>query len=73
MAKLKSSKILAGFLAFVMIVSMLPISIYTTVFAAGIDSYSVPLTDGTDVLDLDDIEITMTNKDSYKESHTHTQ
>jgi len=62
MAKLKSSKILAGFLAFVMIVSMLPISIYTTVFAAGIDSYSVQLTDGTDVLDLDDIEITMTNK-----------
>lgn len=62
MAKLKSSKILAGFLAFVMIVSMLPISIYTTVFAAGIDSYSVHLTDGTDVLALDDIEITMTNK-----------
>ena len=62
MAKLKSSKILAGFLAFVMIVGMLPISVFTTVFAAGIDSYSVQLTDGTDVLDLDDVEITMTNK-----------
>lgn len=62
MAKLKSSKILAGFLAFVMIVGMLPVSVFTTVFAAGIDSYSVQLTDGTDVLDLDDVEITMTNK-----------
>lgn len=62
MAKLKSSKILAGFLAFVMIVGMLPISVFTTVFAAGIDSYSVQLTDGTDVLNLDDVEITMTNK-----------
>ena len=61
MAKLKSSKILAGFLAFVMIVGMLPISVFTTVFAAGIDSYSVQLTDGTDVLDLDDVLITMTN------------
>ena len=62
MAKLKSSKILAGFLAFVMIVGMLPISVFTTVFAAGIDSYSVQLTDGTDVLDLDDVDITLTNK-----------
>lgn len=62
MAKLKSSKILAGFLAFVMIVGMLPISVFTTVFAVGIDSYSVQLTDGTDVLDMDDVEITMTNK-----------
>lgn len=61
MAKLKSSKILAGFLAFVMIVGMLPISVFTTVFAAGIGSYSVQLTDGTDVLDLDDVLITMTN------------
>ena len=61
MAKLKSSKILAGFLAFVMIVGMLPISVFTTVFAAGIDSYSVQLTDGTDVLDLDDVLITLTN------------
>lgn len=61
MAKLKSSKILAGFLAFVMIVGMLPISLFTTVFAAGIDSYSVQLTDGTDVLDLDDVLITLTN------------
>lgn len=62
MAKLKSSRILAGFLAFVMIVGMLPISVFTTVFAAGIDSYSVQLTDGTGVLDLDDVDITLTNK-----------
>ncbi len=62
MDNLKSLKIIAGFLAFVMIVGMFPISIFTTVFAAGIDSYSVRLTDGADVLDLDDIEITITNK-----------
>ena len=63
MAKQKSSKILAGFLALIMIVSMLPMSMLTTVFAAEIESYTVCLTDGTDVLVLDDVNITLTNKD----------
>ena len=58
MTKLKRTKILAGFLAFMMIVSMLP----TTIFAAEIKNYSVQLTDGAEVLDLEDVEITMTNK-----------
>lgn len=62
MANLKSSRILAGFLAFVMVVSMLPLSMFTTVSALELDSYSVRLTDGNDVLDLDDVEVTMTNK-----------
>jgi len=70
MAKLKSSKILAGFLALLMIVSMLPLGSLATVFAAGIDSYSVALTDGVDVLDLDDVEITLTNKEDNTKTET---
>ncbi len=62
MAKQSRSKILAGILAVVMIVSLLPVNLFTTVFAAGINSYTVRLTDGTDVLDLDDVAITLTNK-----------
>lgn len=71
MAKLKSAKILAGFLAFMMVVGMLPISVFTTVFAAGIDSYSVRLTDEVSgVLDLDDVEVTMTQKDDTSVTNT---
>lgn len=62
MAKQSRSKILAGILAVVMIVSLLPVNLFTTVFAARINSYTVRLTDGTDVLDLDDVAITLTNK-----------
>lgn len=71
MAKLKSAKILAGFLAFMMVVGMLPISVFTTVFAAGIDSYSVRLTDEvSEVLNLDDVEVTMTQKDDTSVTNT---
>lgn len=64
MIKKNGTKILASFLAFVMILSMLPTSVFTIAFAAEIESYSIQLTDGTDVLDLDDIEITLTNKEN---------
>lgn len=63
MVKRKSSKFLTGFLILVMIVSILPIGMFTTAFAAEIKSYAVCLTDGTNVLDLDDVNITLTNKD----------
>lgn len=62
MAKQKNSKFLAGFLALIMIVSMLPISMFTTVFAAEIENYTVSFTDGTEELVLDDVNITLTNK-----------
>ncbi len=58
MAKQSSFRILAGFLALVMIMSLLPAS----VFAVGMDSYTVRLTDGTDVLALDGVAVTLTNK-----------
>lgn len=62
MAKQSRSKILAGFLAVIMIVSLLPVNLFKTVFAAGINSYTVRLTDGSEVLNLDGVVITLTNK-----------
>lgn len=74
MAKFNKTKVLAGFLALLMLVSMLPIGIFTTAFAAEIDSYVVHLTDGTDLLALDDVSITLTNKaDETKTSTASTE
>ena len=63
MTKQRKSKILAGFLAVLMVVSIIPTNILANVFAAGINSYEIRLTDGTDVLDLDDVLITLTSKE----------
>lgn len=67
-SKTKVSKILAGFLVLVMLVGAIPLGTLFTAFAATIDSYTVSLTDGTDIIALDDVKITIKNKnDADKE------
>lgn len=51
-----------------MVVSIIPTNILANVFAAGINSYEIRLTDGTDVLDLDDVSITLTNKEDVSKT-----
>lgn len=70
MGKQNISKILAGFLVFAMIINMLPVGVFSIAFAAGIDSYTVQLTDGKDMLDLDEVEITMTDKENERNTST---
>ncbi len=62
MPKQWKSKIIAGFLALVMIVNLFPSSVLTTVFAVGTDSYTVRLTDGKNVLELDGVDVTLTDQ-----------
>lgn len=74
MAKRNKVKFLAGFLVLLMLVSMMPIGIFTTALAAEIDNYAVRLTDGTDLLALDDVSVTLTNKaDETKTATANTQ
>lgn len=64
--KTKASKILAGFLALIMLVSVIPLGTLITAFAATIDSYTVSLTDGADIIALDDVKITIKNKNDVE-------
>lgn len=70
MAKSNRYRILAGFLSLVMIVSMFPTYAFTTVFASEVASYSVRLTDGKKVLALDDVAVTLTNKENSAKTAT---
>lgn len=73
MIKQNSSKVLAGILVLVMLVSMIPTNIFSIAFAEEIEEYTVNLTDGTSVLDLDDVAVTLSNKaDSTKYSTVNT-
>lgn len=65
-SKAMVSKILAGFLALIMLVSVIPMGTLVTAFAAAIDSYTVSLTDGADIIALDDVKITIKNKNDVK-------
>lgn len=65
-SKAMTSKILAGFLALIMLVSIIPLGTFVTAFAATIDSYTVSLTDGTDIIALDDVKITIKNKNDVE-------
>ncbi len=67
--KKSTSKITAAILAVVMVLTMLPLGTLVNAFAATVDSYTVSLTDGTSAINLDGVEITLTNKaDASKSS-----
>ena len=68
--KRKLSKVLAALQVLAMLIGLIPIGMVTTVFAAPIANYTVNLTDGTSVLDLDDVDVTLT--DSTDEEKTST-
>ena len=65
-SKTMASKILAGFLALIMLVSVIPLGALVTAFATTIDSYTVSLTDGADIIALDDVKITIKNKNDVE-------
>ena len=65
-SKTMASKILAGFLALIMLVSVIPLGTLVTAFAATIDSYTVSLTDGADIIALDNVKITIKNKNDVE-------
>lgn len=70
MSSRRRFKILAGVLAFAMIVNMLPLSTFTSVLAAGVESFTIQLTDGTTPLELDDVTVTLTNQDDAEKTQT---
>lgn len=57
-----TSKITAAILAVIMVLTMLPLGTLVNAFAATVDSYTVTLTDGSSTINLDGVEITLTNK-----------
>lgn len=61
--KNKTSKFLAGFLALIMFVTIIPGGINVAAFAATIDNYTVSLTDGENVIALSDVQVTLTDKE----------
>lgn len=66
-AKKQMSKVLAGLLAIIMMLSLIPVGLYVTAFAAGVDQYSVMVVDEKNQAITDGITITLTNKaDSSK-------
>lgn len=65
-SKTMASKILTGFLALIMLVSVIPLGTLVTAFAVTIDSYTVSLTDGADIIALDDVKITIKNKNDVE-------
>lgn len=67
--KKSTSKITAAVLAVVMLLTMIPFGTLVNAFAATVDSYTVTLTDGSSAINLDGVEITLTNKaDASKSS-----
>lgn len=69
-AKKKTSKVMAAIMVVVMLATMIPLGTLVNVFAAAVDSYTVTLTDGSSTIDLDGVEITLTNKADNDKSST---
>ena len=66
-AKKQMSKVLAGLLAVIIMLSLIPVGLYVTAFAAGVDQYSIMVVDEKNQAITDGITITLTNKaDSSK-------
>ena len=63
-----TSKVTAIILVAIMMLTMLPVGTLVNAFAATVDKYTVTLTDGSSVLNLDGVRITLTNKDDGSES-----
>lgn len=60
--KRKIYKIMAAMLALILMVSMIiPFEMHLDVFAATIGRYTVSLTDGADIIELEGVEVTITN------------
>ncbi len=70
MMKRKGSRILAGFLVLVMIIGLVPANLRTNASETAIESYTCSLTDGSSVLDIDDVQITLTKKDDNTQTQT---
>lgn len=68
--KKKTSKVMAAIMVVVMLATMIPLGTLVNVFAAAVDSYTVTLTDGSSTIDLDGVEITLTNKADNDKSST---
>lgn len=67
--KKSTSKITAAILAVIMLLTMIPFGMLVNAFAATVDSYTITLTDGSSAINLDGVEITLTNKaDASKSS-----
>ena len=71
--KKKTSRVMAFVMAVVMITTIIPFGTFINVLAATVDTYTITLTDGTSVINLDGVSITLTNKtDSSKKSKENT-
>lgn len=64
--KKSTSKITAAILAVVMLFTMIPFGTLVNAFAATVDSYTVSLTDGADIIAVDDVKITIKNKNDVE-------
>ncbi len=67
--KKSTSRITAVVLSVVMLLTVIPFGTLINAFAVTVDSYTVTLTDGSSAINLDGVEITLTNKaDASKSS-----
>ena len=71
-AKKQMSKVLAGLLAVIMMLSLIPVGLYVTAFAAGVDQYSIMVVDEKNQAITDSIMITLTNKADSSKKQTET-
>ena len=71
-AKKQMSKVLAGLLAVIMMLSLIPVGLYVTAFAAGVDQYSVMVVDEKNQAITDSVTITLTNKADSSKKQTET-
>ena len=69
-ANTKTTKLLAGILAVLLVIGAFPAGTQLVAFAATVDSYTITLTDGTDVISLDDVEVTVTDKSDSDKTKT---
>lgn len=66
----KTTKLLAGILAVLLVIGAFPAGTQLVALAATVDSYTITLTDGTDVISINDVEITVTDKSDSDKTKT---
>lgn len=71
-AKKQMPKVLAGLLAVIMMLSLIPVGLYVTAFAAGVDQYSIMVVDENNQAITDSVTITLTNKADSSKKQTET-
>lgn len=67
-AKKQMSKILAGLLALIMVLGVIPGGLYVTAFAASVERYSVKITDQDEQPITEDVTVTLTDKSNGEKS-----